>query len=53
MPIHKSINYLLDRIYASATIEARLFGDAVIASAVLDRLLYHCRVININGRSYG
>ena len=29
-----------------------LFGDPVIASAVLDRLLHHCRVINIKGNSY-
>lgn len=29
-----------------------MFGDPVIASAVLDRLLHHCRVINIKGNSY-
>lgn len=29
-----------------------MFGDQVIASAVLDRLLHHCRVINIKGNSY-
>jgi DNA replication protein DnaC len=29
-----------------------LFGDPVIASAALDRLLHHCRVINIKGNSY-
>lgn len=29
-----------------------LFGDQVIASAILDRLLHHCRVINIKGHSY-
>ncbi len=29
-----------------------LFGDPVIATAVLDRLLHHCRVINIKGNSY-
>jgi len=29
-----------------------LFGDAVIASAILDRLLHHCKVINIKGHSY-
>ena len=29
-----------------------LFGDAVIASAILDRLLHHCRVVNIKGHSY-
>jgi DNA replication protein DnaC len=29
-----------------------LFGDPVIATAILDRLLHHCRVINIKGNSY-
>ena len=29
-----------------------LFGDPVIATAILDRLLHHCRVINIKGHSY-
>lgn len=29
-----------------------LFGDQVIVTAILDRLLHHCRVINIKGRSY-
>ncbi len=29
-----------------------LFGDQIIASAILDRLLHHCRVINIKGHSY-
>lgn len=29
-----------------------IFGDNVIASAVLDRLLHHCTVINIKGESY-
>lgn len=29
-----------------------LFGDQVIASAILDRLLHHCTVINIKGHSY-
>lgn len=29
-----------------------LFGDAVIVSAILDRLLHHCKVINIKGHSY-
>jgi DNA replication protein DnaC len=28
-----------------------MFGDSVIASAMLDRLLHHCRVINIKGNS--
>jgi DNA replication protein DnaC len=29
-----------------------LFGDPVIATAILDRLLHHSRVINIKGHSY-
>ena len=29
-----------------------IFGDSVIATAILDRLLHHCRVINIEGDSY-
>ena len=29
-----------------------LFGDPVIASAILDRLLHHCKVVNIKGHSY-
>jgi len=29
-----------------------LFGDQIIASAILDRLLHHCRVINIKGHSW-
>jgi DNA replication protein DnaC len=28
------------------------FGDPVIATAILDRLLHHCKVINIKGHSY-
>jgi len=28
------------------------FGDPVIVTAILDRLLHHCRVINIKGNSY-
>ena len=30
----------------------QIFGDAVIATAILDRLLHHCTVINIAGDSY-
>ena len=30
-----------------------LLGDTVIASAVLDRLLHHSRVLNIRGESFG
>lgn len=29
-----------------------LFGDPVIATAILDRLLHHSRVVNIKGHSY-
>jgi DNA replication protein DnaC len=29
-----------------------LFGDPVVVTAILDRLLHHCRVINIQGNSY-
>jgi DNA replication protein DnaC len=29
-----------------------LFGDPVIASAILDRLLHHSKVVNIKGHSY-
>lgn len=29
-----------------------VFGDAVIANAILDRLLHHCEVVKINGMSY-
>jgi DNA replication protein DnaC len=29
-----------------------VFGDAVAASAMLDRLLHHCHIVNIRGNSY-
>ena len=29
-----------------------IFGDPIIASAVLDRILHHCTTINIRGNSY-
>ena len=29
-----------------------VFGDPVIATAILDRLLHHCQVVNIKGNSY-
>ena len=29
-----------------------VLGDSVMASAVLDRILHHCTVINIKGESY-
>lgn len=31
---------------------ARLLDDEVLATALLDRLLYHCEIINLNGKSY-
>ena len=31
---------------------ADTFGDAVLANAILDRLLHHSYVFNINGKSY-
>jgi DNA replication protein DnaC len=30
----------------------QVFGDDVLASAILDRLLHHCEVLSINGPSY-
>ena len=30
----------------------QVFGDNVLASAILDRLLHHCHVLSINGPSY-
>ncbi len=29
-----------------------IFGDQVVASALLDRLLHHCHIVNIKGNSY-
>lgn len=29
-----------------------VFGDPVIANAILDRILHHAKVISINGKSY-
>ncbi len=29
-----------------------LAGDEVLATAILDRLLHHCHVLQIDGRSY-
>ena len=31
---------------------ADLFGDPILANAILDRLLHHAHIININGKSY-
>ncbi len=30
----------------------RMLDDEVIATALLDRLLYHCEVIKLTGKSY-
>ncbi|MFB6716855.1 MULTISPECIES: IS21-like element helper ATPase IstB [unclassified Streptomyces] len=30
----------------------QVFGDEVLATAILDRLLHHCEVISVNGPSY-
>ena len=29
-----------------------LAGDEILATAILDRLLHHCHVVNIDGRSF-
>lgn len=29
-----------------------IFGDSVVAAALLDRLLHHCHIVNIQGNSY-
>lgn len=29
-----------------------MFGDEVLATAILDLLLHHCEVVSINGPSY-
>ena len=29
-----------------------IFGDTVVASALLDRLLHHCHIVYIQGNSY-
>lgn len=29
-----------------------IFGDPVIANAILDRILHHAKVVTINGKSY-
>jgi len=33
-------------------VEAEIFGDPVIATAILDRILHHSTTINIKGNSY-
>jgi DNA replication protein DnaC len=29
-----------------------IFGDEVMASALIDRLVHHCHIVNIRGNSY-
>jgi DNA replication protein DnaC len=29
-----------------------IFGDEVMAGALIDRLLHHCHIVNIRGNSY-
>ncbi len=31
---------------------AEMLGDEVLATALLDRLLYRCEIINLSGKSY-
>lgn len=31
---------------------AKLLDDEVLATALLDRILYHCELINLSGKSY-
>jgi len=35
-----------------ATDWARMLDDEVLATALLDRLLFRCEVINLSGKSY-
>ncbi|AYG85229.1 Insertion sequence IS5376 putative ATP-binding protein [Streptomyces hundungensis] len=30
----------------------QVFGDEVLVTAILDRLLHHCEIVSINGPSY-
>ncbi len=36
----------------SLTVWGEVFGDRVIATAILDRLLHHSTIVNIKGESY-
>ena len=36
----------------SLSVRGEVFGDRVIATAILDRLLHHSTVVNIKGESY-
>jgi len=59
---HLSFQFISYRCEKSSTILTsnksfgdgqELFGDAVIASAILDRLLHHSRVVNIRATAIG
>jgi len=50
MPNEKSSTIIT--LNKSFTDWQELFGDPVIATAILDRLLHHCKIINIKGHSY-
>lgn len=43
---------LLEAELITFTDWGEVFGDPVIATAILDRLLHHSHVINIRGESY-
>ena len=42
-------NYLPNKTFSQWN---EVFADVTIASAILDRVLHHCTVINIKGESY-
>ena len=59
--VHLFFQFVCSRYEKSSTIITsnksfteweELFGDPVIATAILDRLLHHCRVISVPGDSY-
>lgn len=37
---------------ARYTARGQVFGDEVLATAILDRLLHHCEIVPVNGPSY-
>jgi DNA replication protein DnaC len=41
-----------NRINFKSLLTAEVFGDRVIATAVLDRILHHAITMNIRGNSY-
>lgn len=45
---------ILKREHVPAPVEwGQVFGDEVLATAILDRLLHHCEVVAINGPATG